>query len=118
MILALREPVPEQWRTDRTTECNINQETLKATEIIGHYGHTEKGAVAACCGSRFEEAFWNRCCLFILINTVSVFLHAPTKSPPFLLIMLPWKWGLTAGVYAFLSYCYGDFLTQITDPWF
>lgn len=117
-MLALREAVPEQWRTDRTTECNIKQQTLKAAEIIGCYGHTEKGAMAPGCGSRFEEASWHRWYLLILMNTKSVFLHAPTKSPPFLLIRLPWKWGLTPGVYAFLSYCYGDFLTQITDPWF
>ena len=43
----------------------MKQEMLKAVEILGYYGHTEKGAMALCCGSRFEEAFWNRWYVYI-----------------------------------------------------
>lgn len=41
---------------------------------------------------------WDRWYLFMLIDVTNVVLPALTKSPFFLLIVPPWKWGLTAGV--------------------
>lgn len=55
IILALKEPIPEQWMTDCTAECDMEQEMLKAVEILGHHGHAERGEMALCCGADLRK---------------------------------------------------------------